>query len=220
MARQGFFVSFEGIDGSGKTTQIDLLASRLRERGHFPVLTQEPGGTRVGRMIRRILLDSANTDLDPTTELLLYFASRVQNLAEVILPALARGKVVICDRFTDATVAYQGYGRALGACRIRELDQFACDGVQPDLTLWLDVEPGVAVGRARDRNVGRSVDEGRMEAQSMRFFEAVRRAYADIHAREPERVRRIDANGSPEQVAHEVQAVALKALEARGLEPV
>lgn len=218
MARRGFFLSFEGIDGSGKTTQIARLAGVLREQGLAPVLAQEPGGTRVGRLIRRILLDPANTDLAPTTEMLLYFASRVQNLDEVIVPALSEGRIVISDRFTDATVAYQGHGRALGAERVLQLSDFACDGIQPDLTIWLDVHPSVAVTRARARNAAEGLDEeGRMESQSMRFFSVVRAGYAAVHRAAPDRVRRINANRPEDDVARSVLGSVMSALQARGL---
>ena len=217
LASRGYFVSFEGIDGSGKTTQLRRLADRLSDRGLVPILAQEPGGTRVGRMIRAILLDSANSDLVPVAELLLYFASRAQNIAEVIRPALEQGRLVLCDRFTDATVAYQGFGRALGADRVLRLSHLACDDLQPDLTLWLDIEPSVALERARKRNKGQSADEGLMEAQSTRFFEIVRRGYESLHAGDPGRIRRIDASGSVDQVASTVESATLEALEVRGI---
>ena len=217
MAGRGFFLSFEGIDGSGKTTQIGRLAAELRKRDLALVLAQEPGGTRVGRLIRKILLDSANTDLDPTAEMLLYFASRVQNLAEVIRPALSKGAIVISDRFTDATVAYQGHGRALGKQRVLQLSEFACDGIEPDLTLWLDVNPVIAVTRARARNAFGAFDESLMESQSMSFFSVVREGYAALHNARPDRVRRIDANHSEDHVARTVLGVVLPALQARGL---
>ncbi len=216
MARRGFFVSFEGIDGSGKTTQISKLAEVLRAKGLTPVLAQEPGGTRLGRQIRAILLDSANSELDPIAELLLYFASRVQNLEQVIKPALDDGNIVISDRFTDATVAYQGYGRSLGLERVMQLSEFSCPEVQPDLTIWLDVEPGTAVSRARSRNEQQTVDESLMESQSMRFFGRVRSGYAAICEAEPRRMKRVDANGSVEQVARRVLDLLLPALVASG----
>ena len=172
----------------------------------------------MGRLIRTILLDSANTDLHPTSELLLYFASRVQNLAEVIDPALAAGKIVISDRFTDATVAYQGYGRALGAERVQKLSEFVCDGALPDMTLWLDVEPVAAVARARARNEAQAIDESLMESQSMKFFSAVREGYAALHKADPGRVRRIDANGAAGAVARAVREVVLPALKDRDLD--
>lgn len=210
----------EGLDGCGKTTQIRKLAEALRERGVDPVIAQEPGGTRVGRAIRSILLDSANAELRPRAELLLYFASRVQNIAEVIEPALGSGRVVVCDRFTDATVAYQGYGRELGADCVRELDRIACRGMQPDLTVWLEIDPETALGRARDRNASQDADEGRMESQAAGFFRRVRQGYEDIRNRQPERFRQVDADGSEDEVAARILQVVLPALRRRRIVPV
>ncbi|MBI3667836.1 MAG: dTMP kinase, partial [Acidobacteria bacterium] len=130
----GAFLTFEGIDGSGKTTQLELLTNRLEAAGYSVVRAQEPGGTRVGREIRRILLDAASSDLRAMPELLLYFASRAQNVEEVILPALRSGRVVVADRFTDASVAYQGFGRGLGFETVAALDQIVPRGLKPDLT--------------------------------------------------------------------------------------
>ena len=182
------------------------------------MLAQEPGGTRTGQLIRRLLLDSASTELEPTTELLLFFAARVQNLSEVILPALADGRLVISDRFTDATVAYQGHGRGLGPERVLQLNEYACSGVQPDLTLWLDVDPDISVQRARVRNETRSVDEGLMESQSMEFFARVRQGYAWLQQADPDRVRRVCANGSEDSVGRAVLELVVSALEERGLD--
>ncbi len=136
----GIFITFEGIDGSGKTTQLRILAERLRQAGHDVIETVEPGGTAIGREIRAILLDGRNTHLTPRAELLLYFASRAQNVAEVIRPALAAGKIVLCDRFTDSTLVYQGCGRGLGANVVLALHQIACEGLQPDLTVFVDID--------------------------------------------------------------------------------
>ena len=218
MAEQGLFVSFEGIDGCGKTTQISLLEARLREMGIQPILAQEPGGTRVGRLIRSVLLDSANASIDPRSELLLYFASRAQNLAEVIRPGIEAGRVVVCDRFTDATVAYQGYGRDLGEDLVLRLSEIACDGMEPDLTLWLDLEPETARSRAKSRTDSQLVDEDRMEAQSTQFFSRVRQGYAAIQAAHPERMLRIDADGPPSIVAERILDVVRPAIEGRGLD--
>ena len=208
MAAPGIFLSFEGIDGCGKTTQLQGMASRLRKAGCEPVIAQEPGGTRLGREIRALLLDSANVELRPIPELLLYFASRAQNIAEVIEPALEAGRVVLCDRFTDATAAYQGYGRGLGLEAVRRVEEVACRGVEPDLTLWLDIDPEVGVVRARRRNGACSADENRMEQEGIEFYAKVRQGYAAIHQAEPRRVRRIDAAGSVEDVARRIDAAA------------
>lgn len=212
MEKPGFFLTVEGLDGCGKSTQVDMLADRLGADGYDVVVAQEPGGTRIGGMIRSLLLDSRNKDLHPNAELLLYFASRVQNIAEVICPALEKGCVVICDRFTDATVAYQGYGRNLGADCVEQIDHLTCWAFEPDLTVWLDISPYVALSRARKRNAAREADEGRMESQDIDFFERVQRGYQEIESKQPKRVRRVDASGSPTQVAERVLAIVLPEL--------
>ena len=201
MASRGFFLTLEGIDGCGKTTQLDLLIARLRASGRDPVRVQEPGGTRIGLEIRKILLDRAKSELVPTAELLLYFASRAQNIAEVIRPALERGQVVVADRFTDATMAYQGYGREMGPDIVRTIEAIACGGLRPDLTLWLDISLEVGVNRALDRNPSSKTDETRMEQEGREFYRRVYQGYRDIATAEPARVAHIDASGTIDQVA-------------------
>ena len=190
--QRGKFITFEGIDGSGKTTQLETLAERLRARGILMTTAQEPGGTPVGAAIRRILLDSATARLSPVAELLLYFASRAQNVEEVIRPALDAGQVVLCDRYVDASAAYQGCGRGLGLEVVSELERIACGGLKPDLTFLLDIEPASGVARALERNrriaAAGQQDENRFERESLEFFASLRRAYLDIAAREPGRV--------------------------------
>lgn len=203
---RGLFISLEGVDGVGKTTQLRLLAERLRGLGCDVVVAQEPGGTRVGLELRRLLLDRAASDLRPIPEMLLYFASRAQNIAEVIRPALDAGKIVLCDRFTDATLAYQGYGRGLGADAVRAVEAVACGGLEPDRTLWLDVDPAEAVRRALARDAGDKADQTRMEREDAAFFERVRRGYREIRGRAPERFRRVDASGGVDEAARAVWA--------------
>lgn len=207
MKGKGAFLSFEGIDGSGKTTQLERLTAHLRGLGREVIVAQEPGGTRIGLEIRRLLLDSLNFDLKPTTELLLYFASRAQNIEEVIRPALEKGIVVIADRFTDATVAYQGYGRGLGVEAVRSIERFACGGVKPNLTLWLDIDPAVGISRALNRNSSAAEDESRMEHENFAFFAKVRRGYQELKQAEPARIRRIDASGSVDEVESRIREV-------------
>jgi dTMP kinase len=204
----GAFISFEGIDGSGKTTQLHGLRDILAAKGHDVIVAQEPGGTRVGREIRRLLLDAGSTDLRPLPELLLYFASRAQNIDEVILPALESGKIVLIDRFTDATIAYQGYGRDLGVDTVREIERIACRSLQPGLTLLIDVDPAVALPRAQVRNDSQELDESRMERQSRAFYDKVRRGYLDLARLEPERIKVVDGNGTIEGIAVGVRAHA------------
>jgi dTMP kinase len=212
----GFFLSFEGVDGCGKTTQLELFANRASRAGYSVVRAQEPGGTRIGREIRKLLLDSRNADLRPIPELLLYFASRAQNIAEVILPALEAGKLVIADRFTDATVAYQGYGRELGAEAVQQIDAVACQGLEPDLTLWLDLDPQVAVARALERQDGAAGDdESRMEREADAFRARVRRGYEALWQANSERIRRIDAAGTIEQVEQKIVEEAWDRIRAR-----
>ncbi len=204
MPARGLFLTFEGMDGSGKTTQMRRLVERLRQIGRTTLETAEPGGTRIGGMIRRILLDSANQELSPTTEMLLYFASRAQNVDELILPALGRGEIVIADRFTDSTLVYQGCARGLGAQNVIDLDRIACRGLKPDLTILVDIDPEVSLARARARNLAEPHCETRMDDQSLDFH---RRAYDEYHAlaaREPERVKVVDGRASIDEIERAV----------------
>ncbi|MEZ5399308.1 MAG: dTMP kinase [Bryobacteraceae bacterium] len=199
---RGLFITFEGTDGSGKTTQIEMLLTRLRDAGLDPVRTAEPGGTVIGAQIRRILLDPANHALAPAAEMLLYFASRAQNVAELILPSLEAGRVVVCDRFTDSTVVYQGAGRSLGADTVRRLHEIACGSLQPDLTFYLDIDLETGLARARNRNPPEAKD--RMEEQSLDFHTRVREAYLRIAAENEHRFRVIDARGDAGSVHAEI----------------
>ncbi len=204
MPERGRFITFEGIDGSGKSTQMRLLAERLRAGGHDIFEAVEPGGTAIGRQIRRILLDAANQDLRPAAELLLYFASRAQNVDECIQPALVQGKIVLCDRFTDSTVAYQGHARGLGEETVLALDRISCRGLTPDLTLLIDVDVECGLARARTRNAGGGTAETRMDDQSIEFHRKVREAYLKLAKRHADRFRVIDGRGAPETVAERV----------------
>jgi dTMP kinase len=204
MRKQGLFITFEGMDGSGKTTQIRLLSERLRGQGRAVLENAEPGGTRIGIEIRRILLDSANQELCPTAELLLYFACRAQNVEERIMPALAEGRIVLSDRFTDSTLAYQGCGRGLGMETVMALDRIACRGLVPDLTLLIDIDAETSLARAHARNASIRHSETRMDEQSLEFHRKVYEAYHALAAREPYRFRIIDGRAARETMAGEI----------------
>jgi dTMP kinase len=204
MSRRGIFISFEGVDGSGKTTQLHRLAARLRAAGQTVLETAEPGGTAIGRKIRQILLDSRNQELSPTAELLLYFASRAQNVEESILPALERGQIVLADRFTDSSLVYQGCGRGLGSEAVAALNRIACHGIRPDLTLLLNIGAETALARARLRNSAETSSETRMDEQSFEFHRKVFDAYQALAGREPERIKKIDADRGMDEIERDV----------------
>lgn len=196
-------ITCEGIEGSGKSTQILHLATHLRNRGQEVVVTREPGGCPIADAIRRILLDPSNQQLCADAELLLYAAARAQHVEEVMRPALDRGAIVVCDRYIDATIAYQGFGRGLDLALIEELNQVASRGLFPDLTLLFDLPVEIGLGRARARNAGALENEGRFEAESLAFHQRVRNGYLQTAGRQ-ERFKIVDATGTPEQVAERV----------------
>jgi dTMP kinase len=203
MTVRGVFITFEGPEGSGKSTQLRLLGERLRSSGCDVLETQEPGGTPIGVQIRRVLLDPNNA-LCPTAELLLMFASRAQNVEERILPALATGRIVLSDRFTDSTLAYQGVGRGLGADVVHEFDRIACHGLKPDLTLLIDIDTEAGLKRARLRNSQANSLDTRIDEEAVGFHRKVREAYRQLLLDEPDRVCCIDGQRSQEMVAGDV----------------
>jgi dTMP kinase len=206
--RQGLFISFEGTEGSGKTTQMLLLVDRLRGMGYNVVENQEPGATRIGKQIRRILLDPAHEEMVPMTELLLMFASRAQAAAEIIQPALERGSIVVSDRFTDSSLAYQGAARDLGFETVLEAHRLALGSLFPNLTICLTLEIEVALARAHRRNqrTAAEMSEARLDRQSIEFHRRVDEGYRRIALLEPERVRLIDGYGEPGDVAKRIWA--------------
>jgi dTMP kinase len=206
MADRGIFVTFEGMDGCGKTTQMRRLARRLRKQDHTVLESAEPGGAEIGLQIRKILLDSANHELSPTAELLLYFASRAQNVDQRILPALAQGTIVLSDRFTDSSLVYQGCGRGLGTETVLTLDRIACRGLKPDLTLLIDIDLDTSLSRAQARN-RRGNRTDRMEEQAAAFYEKVRDAYLALAAQESHRFRIIDGRADKDLVARQIWKV-------------
>ena len=197
----GRFITFEGMDGCGKTTQLRLLGEKLRASGRTVAETVEPGGTEIGQQIRRILLDPTNSAIHARTELLLYFGSRAQNVEQVIRPALARGHVVLCDRFTDSTLVYQGCGRGLDSNMILDLDRIACQGLKPDTTVLIEIDGATSLARARRRNERTDRSEARIDEESFAFHERVRRGYRALAESEPERFVAIDGRGSIGEVA-------------------
>jgi dTMP kinase len=200
----GLFITFEGMDGSGKTTQMHRLAARLRGLGRTVLETAEPGGPPIATKIRRILLDSANQELSPTTEILLYFASRAQNVDQWILPALARGEIVLSDRFTDSSLAYQGTGRNLGANTVLTLDRIACRGLKPHLTILVDVDAEASLQRARARNAAAPHCETRLDDEALEFHQKVWEAYHALAAAEPERVKMVDGRADLDTIENAV----------------
>ena len=196
----GKFISFEGIEGCGKTTQIALLSEYLKKHSVPHTITREPGGTAVGEGIRKILLHSETIHLTPASELLLFYASRSQNIQEKIRPALARGEMVICDRYYHASMAYQGYGRGIPLDFIQKLTDLVCHPFRPDVTFLLDIEPEVGLARARSRNHTRTENEGRFEAEDLDFYNRVRDGYLEL-ASADERIQLIYAD-RPIQAVH------------------
>ena len=195
----GLFITFEGGDGAGKSTQIDLLADHLRSRGCEVLLTREPGGTKISEKIRGVLLDPENREMAPVTEMMLYAAARAQLVAEVIKPALSEGKVVICDRFLDSSLAYQSYGRDLGDA-VLEVNQYAIDGCMPDVTIYLRVDPQTGRQRIQTR------DQDRIESESERFHDRVHEGYEQLCLRYPDRITAIDAGGTIEEISQAIRA--------------
>jgi dTMP kinase len=213
LVSRGKFITFEGLDGCGKSTQLKKLDKALRQQGFDVVMTREPGGTATGENIRKVLLDSRTAGLDPYAELALMFASRAQHIHEVIQPAVAAGKIVLCDRFTDSTEAYQGGGRKLGSAPVLELHRILCGNLQPDLTILMDCDVAMSVSRARQRNSlhasknSKKTDENRFERENRAFFARVHQAYLDIGKRETHRVSVVDARGTPNETHRKVLGI-------------
>ncbi len=214
------FITFEGIEGSGKTTQIQRLRTGLEAAGHQVVQTREPGGCPIADQIRGILLHPDNSGLVARAELLLYAAARAQHVEEVVKPALEQGKIVLCDRFTDATIAYQGEGRGLNRELILNLNQLAAGHCTPDLTLLFDLPVETGLGRARQREIDQQdCSEGRFEREALEFHCRIRTGYLALAAAEPERFRIIDAGQSPNDIAAQVSELVAKFLSRRAESP-
>ena len=205
--KKGIFISFEGTEGSGKSTQARLLSEYLTKKGLKTVLTEEPGGTAISREIRRVLLSTKHDKMDYMAELLLYNAARIQHIKEKIAPALSKGKIVITDRFSDSTVAYQGYGRGISLKLIDSLDRIATGRMRPDLTILLDLD--VETGLMRNKHINK-VD--RLELEDVKFHERVREGFLKIAAMEPERIKLIKASKKIEEIHREIVRIVEKVL--------
>lgn len=213
MTERGLFITLEGGDGSGKSTQFRKLLDRLEAAGQDVLANVEPGGTPIGQQIRRIFLDPANHVISPVTELLLVFAARAQNVDERILPALRQGRMVVSDRFTDSTLAYQGAACGLGADTVLEVDRIACRGLVPDLTLYFDVDVETGLARARQRNQRGDGAEARIDNRDIAFHKRARAEYLRIATDEPNRFHVIDASRGIEEVAEEVWSAVQSLIE-------
>lgn len=209
---KGMFITVEGPDGSGKTTQLQLLVRSLTEKGYEVVVTREPGGTKVGNSIREVLLSPEHDEMTPRVEMMLYAASRAQNIDQVIRPALKRGAIVVCDRFVDASIAYQGYGLQYDLNQILSLNEWATAGIKPDLTFLFDLTPDQASRRMKDRG---QLD--RIESRDESFHQRVYDGFKKILEQHPDRMVRIDANATIEMIQDEVLDITLERLHERGV---
>jgi len=202
------FITFEGGDGTGKSTQIRALENYLVGRAHSCVVTREPGGTALGNLIRKMLLDVGSHEIASSAELFLYLADRAQHVSKVILPAIKAGSIVLCDRFTDSTVAYQGYGRGIDLSLLRQLNDIADRGVRPDLTVLLDCPAHIGLARtARRRSAMGQRQEDRFEREKIEFHDKVRAGFLEIARAEPKRFRLVDATRSIEKVTLEIKKI-------------
>lgn len=198
--QRGFFITFEGGEGSGKSIQVEILVNHLHEEGYAVVVTREPGGTRIGEQIRTITHDPENVDLDAITEAYLMAASRAQHVAQIIEPSIESGKIVVCDRYVDSSIAYQGFGRRLGAEIIEKLNALAMNGAIPNLTILLDVPVGIGL----ERRLKSRKQKDRLDLQEKSFYERVRDGYRQLAKKHPNRYVVVDATKSIEAVAREI----------------
>lgn len=220
--QKGFFITFEGIEGSGKTTQAEKLYRTLLKRGYPTLFTREPGGTEISEKIRAVLLDRAHTEMASWTELFLYLASRAQLLHQVILPSLKEGKIVLSDRFSDSTLAYQGGGRGLDRKKIKSLNALYTEGREPDLTFLFDIPPEEGIFRATHRrgNPNRASQKDRIESEKETFFRKVREEYRRIAGEDPGRVRVINGRKKEEEIEEEVLRIVEDRLEKLQISPL
>ncbi|MFB7141585.1 dTMP kinase [Gottfriedia sp. NPDC056225] len=207
---KSLFITFEGPEGAGKTTIINMVSEELRNKGVNFISTREPGGIRIAESIRNIILNTENVEMDKRTEALLYAAARRQHLAEKVIPALEEGKIVLCDRFLDSSLAYQGVGRGIGIDEIYNINQFAIDGLMPDLTIYFDLDPKVGLNRVHQAN---EREVNRLDLEELDFHLKVQSGYAEIMKREPGRFKKVDASNSIDQVFKDTLEVILEKIE-------
>ena len=208
---KGLFISLEGSDGAGKSTQIEYVKKFFEQKGITPIMTREPGGTAISEKLREILLDKENAAMNPVTEMLIYAAARAQIVSELIKPALEAGEVIICDRFVDSSIAYQAYGRKLGDM-VEKVNAYAVDDTLPDMTIFLDLDP--EIGKAR---VGERGESDRLELEKMDFHYRVYNGYKAVAAANPERIQVIDANRSIEEIRDDIYSRLEKLCEEKGI---
>ncbi len=209
--REGIFISIEGLDGAGKSTQIKLMEDFFRSRNREVFLTREPGGTKIGEKIRQIILDKANHEMAATTEALLYAASRGQHVKEIILPALKEGKVVVSDRFVDSSIAYQGGGRCLGEESIKMINDFATNGLEPDLTIFFNIDPTISLKRIKEDEIDRLEDE------KIDFHKTVYRTYLNLARANPKRIKIVKADEDVATISQEIEKILLGFAQEKGL---
>ncbi|HZX21794.1 MAG TPA: dTMP kinase [Clostridia bacterium] len=197
---KGIFITIEGLDGSGKSTQVSHIKSILEKKGYDVLLTREPGGTKIGEKIRQILLDKDHKEMSAAAEALLYAASRAQHVEQVIVPALKEGRAVLCDRFVDSSIAYQGKGRELGPEAVTDINKFATHGLGPDITILLDIDPEVGLNRAK---ATKKAD--RLEQERLDFHRKVREGYKALAETYPDRIKVIDASKTVEEISREIE---------------
>ena len=212
---EGLFITFEGLEGAGKSTQAQMLVEHLEREGYPVRLTREPGGTAIGEAIRELLIDPRNEEMDPLAEVFLFAAARRQHVEQVIRPALAEGTIVVCDRFADATVAYQGYGRGVHLTQIREVNGMCLWGISPDLTFFLDLEPGLGFARLRERYREEQSAPDRLERLDRGFFERVREGYLDLVREETGRMRYVDASNDRQTVHAKIVDCVMREVQRR-----
>lgn len=212
MTNQGFFITIEGPEGAGKTTVMSDVVAQLTVEGYEIVSTREPGGIRISEHIREVILNNTYTEMDGRTEALLYAAARRQHLVEKIAPALKDNKIVLCDRFIDASLAYQGYARGLGIDEVLSINEFAIGKLMPDLTLLFDLEPSIGLNRIAKHD---DREKNRLDVESLAFHESVREGYQEVVKRYPHRIHVIDASKSQEEVTKNVLKVLRKSLDSR-----